>query len=487
MGKKILENHAKKVNKIILIVFAAYGLFYAISNIVRKDFASMASIPFILSIVVNIWGIFAYKNEKLSKYIGISICFVILLDLLAVIQKAPPEQKSGMTLTQLIPVLAMTIYFNKKNFVIFAGLFDITLIISQIMSGRIIVMSIISINIVICLLYFVTRWGEEMILKSSENEQKAYTLLEKMENTVSTINKSTVVLNTAVTDCTDYLKTIKESSNAVVAAVEDVSKSMTVQVDTINNITGIMIKADNQVNQTSSISQKLSDVSIATKDIIDEGVRNITEMGNQIKIINAAVNESYATVLKLRNSMDDIYNFLESINQIAEQTNLLALNAAIEAARAGEAGKGFAVVASEVRNLAEKSTDTVSLINKVLTQIKDDSEMAMNKVHSVTLATQSGEAIVDKVNTNFEKLYQSFMEIDAGIENELKMLTNTITLFGDVRSEIECIAAIFEEHAATSEEILASMEEQDNRVNNISNMINEIKSQSENLEITARN
>lgn len=484
MGQKILENHTRKVNKVILIIFGAYGLFFMISSFVKKDFASIVSIPFLLTNVVIIWGVLSYKNNKSSKYIGICACFSILVGLTSIIQKAPPEQKSGMSITQLIPIMAMTIYFNKRNFAIFAILFDITMITSQIMSGKIIVMSIISINIIICLLYFITRWGEEMILKSSENEQKAYSLLEKMENTMSTINKSTVVLNTTVADCTDYLKTIKESSNAVATAAEDVTKSMGVQVDSISNITNIMMKADDQVNQTSEISKKLSEVSVATKDIVDEGVRNINEMGNQIKIINDAVNESYSTVCKLQNSMDEVCNFLESIHQIAEQTNLLALNATIEAARAGEAGKGFAVVAAEVRNLAEKSNNTVSLINKVIMQIRDDSKMALDKVHCGTLATQSGEVIVDKVNVNFEKLNHLFIEIDTGIENELRMLENTITLFGKVRDEMECIASITEEHAASSEEMLASMEEQNDRVNNIFSMINEIKNQSERLETT---
>jgi len=484
MGQNILENHTRKVNKIILIIFVAYGLFYMISSLVKRDFASMISIPFILSTGVIIWGAFSYRNNKNSKYIGVCACFSILLGIISIIQKAPPEQKSGMTITQLIPILAMTIYFNKRNFAIFAVLFDITLIASQIMSGKIIVMSIITINIVICLLYFITRWGEEMILKSSENEQKAYSLLQKMENTMSTINKSTVVLNTAVADCTDYLKTIKESSNAVSTAVEEVTKSMGIQVDSITNITNIMIKADDQVNQTSEISRKLSEASVATKDIIDEGVRNINEMGNQIKIIYEAVNESYSTVCKLQNSMDEVCNFLESIHQIAEQTNLLALNATIEAARAGDAGKGFAVVAEEVRNLAEKSNNTVSLINKVIAQVRDDSKMALDKVRCGTLATQSGEVIVDKVNVNFEKLNRLFIEIDNGIENELRMLENTITLFGKVRDEMECIASITEEHAASSEEMLSSMEEQNNKVSNIFSMINEIKNQSERLETT---
>lgn len=79
MGQKILENHTRKVNKVILIIFGAYGLFFMISSFVKKDFASIVSIPFLLTNVVIIWGVLSYKNNKSSKYIGICACFSILV------------------------------------------------------------------------------------------------------------------------------------------------------------------------------------------------------------------------------------------------------------------------------------------------------------------------------------------------------------------------------------------------------------------------
>lgn len=272
MGQSILDNHTKKVNKILLIIFGAYGLFFIMLNLIKQDFVNLVSLPSLLSTVVMVTGALSYKNNKGNKYIGLLVSISILLNILAIIKNAPPEQRAGMQLTQIIPLLAMTIYFNRRKFAIFAVIFDIAIIFSQIMSGKIIVMSIASTNLIICLLYFITRWGEEMIVKSSENEQRACSLVEKMENTISTINNSTSVLNTTVVNCTNYLETILESSNAVVAAVEDVTESLNVQVDSITNITDIMIKADDQVNQTSEISQKLSEVSVSAKDIIDEGV-----------------------------------------------------------------------------------------------------------------------------------------------------------------------------------------------------------------------
>lgn len=468
-------------------MFLSYMLFYNISNSIQNGIPSLLSIQTLLSVIIVGWSLVSFKTGKNTQYIGMVLGLFLTIVITMIAMNASGEQKGAMVLPQLLAVFAMTVYFNKKNFLIFTALYECIIIVSQIIAGEIIVIKLVTMNVVICLMYFITRWGEEMILKSNDSEKRAYNLLGKMENTMSAINQSTAVLNATVADCTNYLKTIKESSDIVVATVENVAKGLGLQVESVSNITNMMKEANEQVSQTAKISKKLFEVSAVTKDIINEGVNNINEMGNQTKIINDAVNESYSTVLKLQNSMDEVYNFLESINQIAEQTNLLALNAAIEAARAGEAGRGFAVVAGEVRNLAEKSTETVSLINKVLTQIREDSKMVLDKVHSGTLATQSGEVIAEKVIISFEKINQSFMGIDNDIETELKMIENTIALFEKVRSEMECITSISEAQASSSEEMMAAMEEQNNRINTIFGIINEIKNQSENLELTARN
>ena len=94
-----------------------------------------------------------------------------------------------------------------------------------------------------------------MILKSNDSEQRAYSLLGKMENTMSAISQSTAVLNATVADCTNYLKTIKESSDTVVATVEDVTKGLGLQVDSVSNITNMMKEANEQVSQTAKISR----------------------------------------------------------------------------------------------------------------------------------------------------------------------------------------------------------------------------------------
>ena len=388
-----------------------------------------------------------------------------------------------MVVIVIIPLVAMMMHFNRKYFLILVFVFEICLA-TILIFGELIVIGIIAINIIVCMLYFVTRWGEVMIISSSESEKKAYALLKEMENTMSVVDSVSATLNTNVTNCNNYLYTIKESSNSVVSVAEDFSKCLASEANSIKNVSIMMADADKKVADTVTISKELSEVSSVTKSMINDGVKNVNEMSNQMDIINTAVTESYSTVLKLQKSMDDVNKFLDGINQIAEQTNLLALNAAIEAARAGEYGKGFAVVADEVRKLAEESTNTVSLINQIISQIKSDTDMVLNKVHNGTLATQSGESIVNKVNLSFQELHESFKKIDIKIENELEEMENTKAIFAKVKSEMDDMAGIFEGQATSSQEILALMEDQNSKVENIFVLIEDIKNSSDKLNKT---
>jgi len=164
----------------------------------------------------------------------------------------------------------------------------------------------------------------------------------------------------------------------------------------------------------------------------------------------------------------------------------VALNASIEAARAGESGKGFAVVADEVRRLAEQSTQTVGLIHQVITNIKDEADAILDKVYSGTEATKAGEAIVKKVSESYDRMNQSFKDIDNYIDSELKMIENTTLLFSQIRKEMESIAGISQEHAAASEEMAASMQDQKDKIESIFNSMKEIQKSSEELEMIVK-
>ncbi len=495
MGMKefTLASHARRVNKVLLFIFWPYFLVCIVLGITMSKSASLFSVE---SIPLGIFaaGIIAstvfFVKRKYNDIIGLILCLSVMVSLVAIYFSPNSVVEDTMILVLVIPACAMTMYLNNRNFIIYAGCFNLFCIIIEAMNGAMgvpkFISDLVKINFVMLVLYFATRWGSEIIHHAVEKENSSRNLLEKLENTINLIKKSTASLHHDIANCNTTLQIIKESGDGVALAVEEVTKGIGEEAESVSNINVMMLDADKLVADTASISREMAKVSVSTVQIVNEGVENIGEMNRQMDIINTAVSESYSTVLKLQESMDKVNEFLEGITQIAEQTNMLALNAAIEAARAGESGKGFAVVADEVRRLAEQSTQTVGLIHQVITRIKDEANMVLDKVYNGTEATKAGETIVSKVSESYDRMNQSFKDIDNYIDNELKMIENTTVLFSQIRREMESIAGISEEHAAASEEMSASMQEQNDKIESIIKSMQEIQKLSEELERIAK-
>jgi methyl-accepting chemotaxis protein len=188
------------------------------------------------------------------------------------------------------------------------------------------------------------------------------------------------------------------------AAVEE----MTVSIDQVSE----------HAREAQSISQSSSELSTRGSDVIlkvVEDMRGIAE----------TVHESSAIIEGLGKQSDQIYSIVQAIKEIADQTNLLALNAAIEAARAGEQGRGFAVVADEVRKLAERTTRSTEEIAAMIQKIQGGTKQAVASMEvgvervnqGVSLAGQAGDAI-RQIQSGAQRVGVAVTDISAALKEQ---------------------------------------------------------------------
>lgn len=254
-------------------------------------------------------------------------------------------------------------------------------------------------------------------------------------------------------------KQVANSIQQVASGAESQTIGIDKTVNTMNEITHGMETMTNNFVQVNSLTQQ------AVKHA-EEGGESVQHTVAQMNEIHRQVESSDVIIKSLYDRSKQVNEIIGVISDISNQTNLLALNAAIEAARAGEQGKGFAVVADEVRKLADQSQNSASQIAKLIQAIQEDTEKSVEAMQLATKSVQDGILVSNKTIEKFDEILhgvrvmvpqmKEVSQIAEQITAEIKNVTDTSYELSEIAKEN---ASSSENVAASTEEQLASLEE----------------------------
>ena len=277
---------------------------------------------------------------------------------------------------------------------------------------------------------------------AAEQSRKAEEAMHEAEKASNEAKSKTESMLQAADRLEEVASAVSSASTELAAQIEESERGSADQASRVTETATAMEEMNCSVIEVAKNAGTASEVSGQTRQKADHGAEIVHKAVESIQMVQTEA-------LALKNDMDTLSEHAKAISQImgvisdiADQTNLLALNAAIEAARAGEAGRGFAVVADEVRKLAEKSMSSTTDVSNAISAIQ----------HSVTKS-------IDQVDRAVKAIEQATEFANTSGE----ALAEIVQMADDTASQVEAIATASEEQSAASEEINRSLSE----VNNI--------------------
>lgn len=336
----------------------------------------------------------------------------------------------------------------------------------------------------------------------ARNAQQVQATTEQVANAIGQVSKG-------ASEQSQSAMHINKSMEEMSASIQKIAKGAYNQTSEIENTASFIDILSEQVKEVANTSETVSSEAEESASAAKEGHKIVNLTVNGMAQIRETVLASADKMENLGKSSQQIGEIIGVIEDIADQTNLLALNAAIEAARAGEQGKGFAVVADEVRKLAERSAKATQEIASLIKDIQGETNEAVGAMKDGTEKVQEGMDLAEKAGQALEQIHSSItgvtekikkvavsahdmseksFEVVQSVDNISEIAANNTTETErlasqntEIMNEIANITAIAQETAASSQQVAASAEEQSATVEELTASAQTLASLSEQL------
>lgn len=276
-------------------------------------------------------------------------------------------------------------------------------------------------------------------------------------------------------DVTDAVSATASASNQISSSTEELAAGAQEQsaqsqeiASAVNQMTSTILETSKHAN-TASINAKNAGA------IAKEGGKVVQETVEGMNRVALVVSRAGETVKELGKGSDQIGEIVQVIDDIADQTNLLALNAAIEAARAGEQGRGFAVVADEVRKLAERTTKATKEIATMIKRIQKDTSEAVVSMDEGTKEVERGKELAAKAGESLKQIISAADEVVDVINQVAAASEEQSSTSEQISRNIESISNVTHESASGTQQIARAAEDLNRLTTNLQELISQFK------------
>ncbi len=267
---------------------------------------------------------------------------------------------------------------------------------------------------------------------------------------------------------------LNSSVQQIASTVDQISRGSESQAQGLTKSKQIIEQLSSTMDDLATSAIESAEITRKVGSLSERGAESAKEAGERMNNIIRVTNDSAQKVRELAQKTSEITAVLDVIKQIADQTNLLALNAAIEAARAGEAGRGFAVVADEVRRLAESSAKSSEEIDTKLKQIQENAQAVVTDIETSASEVNQGRLVIESSLKALDEIASEIKNVSDTVKKLSDAAQSEVSKVKAVSANASEIAAVAEQNAAATEEASAAVEQQTAQTQEIAGAANQM-------------